>query len=162
MKKLICILLAICCCCSLALAEEANPFAPYTLTVPEGAELEESEGTYTIVSGMTRVVVIPIPRVPDENPAEAVIRLMNQFAPLAVIGEDLPTQAGFTGLMAVGDDAFGEGVDQLTAMLLSDAGDLLILSGHDLTGDEEKVNALMDALLASLTVDGEKIILTEE
>lgn len=162
MKKLICILLAICCLGSLALAEEANPFVPYTLSIPEGAALEESEGTYTIVRDTARVVVIPISRVPDASPAEAIIRMMTQFEPEAVIGEDLPLIEGFTGLTALNTDKFGKGVDQITVMLLCAQGDLLILSGYDLEGNEEALRTLLDAILEGLTVDGEKIILTKE
>ena len=157
MKKLLCILLLLTLALP-ALAEEKNPFAPYVLTAPEGAALTEHEGTYTLVSGMTRVVVIPIARVPDENPAEAVIRLMAQFEPEAVIGEDPPLAEGFTGLTALNEGKFGEGVEQITVMLLSDAGDLLILSGYDLTGDEAAVQSLLDALLSALTVNGAPVL----
>lgn len=168
MKKILCILLAIMCFTLPALAEGAplaedvNPFAPYALTAPEGVELVEAEGTYTFVSGSTRVVAMVIARVPDEKPSEAVIRMMAQFEPDAVIGEDLPTVEGFVGLHALNTDKFGSGVDCLTVMVLSSAGDLLILSGYDLEGDEEAVQALLDGLLAALTVDGVNIVLTDE
>lgn len=162
MKKLLCILLAMLMFGSLALAEEENPFAPYALTIPEGAELVENEGSWTIVDGVTRVVVMVIDRVPDENPADAVIRMMTQFEPEAVIGEDLPLAEGFTGLTALNTDKFGEGVDQITVMVLSHEGDLLILSGYDLEGDEDKVQTLLDAILNAITVDDAKIVLTEE
>lgn len=158
MKKLICILLAICCLGSLALAEEANPFAPYTLTVPEGAALEENEGTHTVVSGVTRVVAMVIPRVPDENPSEAVIRMMGQFDPQAVIGKDLALAEGFTGLTAVAEDAFGKGVHRMNVMILCAHGDLLILSGYDLSGDTQAVQTLLDALLTTLTAGDAKLL----
>lgn len=161
MKKLICILLAIFCFTLPVLAEE-NPFAPYTLSIPEGVALEESEGTYTIVRDATRVVVIPISRVPDENPAEAIVRLMAQFEPQAVIGGDLPTAAGFTGLTALNADKFGEGVDQTTIMVLSDEGELLILAGYDLTGDAESLQTLLEEILAGLTAEGAPVILTDK
>ena len=162
MKKMICILLAMLMFSSLAPAEEANPFAPYALILPDGANLEESEGTCTVVEGMTRVVVTVIDRVPDENPAEAVIRMMTQFEPEAIIGADVPAAEGFTGLTALHADRFGEGVDQLIVMVLSHEGDLLILSAYDLHGDREKAQALLDAILISLTVNDEPIVLTEE
>ena len=162
MKKMICILLTMLMLCAFAWAEEVNPFAPYALTVPEGAMLEESEGTYTVVSGVTRVVVMVIDRVPDADPAEAIVRLMTQFEPYAIIGEDIPASEGFTGLAALNAGKFGQGVDQITVMVLSHEGDLLILSAYDLNGDGEKAQSLLDAVLLSLTVNGEAIILPEE
>ena len=161
MKKLLCILLMLLMTLP-ALAQESDPFAPYALPLPEGAALEEHEGTYTVVSGMTRVVTMCISRVPDADPAEAVIRMMTQFEPSAVIGEDIPMAEGYVGLSAVNTDKFGKGVDQLTVMVLSSTGDLLILSGYDMQGDESAVQALLDALLNSLTVDGTKIVLAKE
>ena len=161
MKKLICILLAIFCFTLPVLAEE-NPFAPYTLSIPEGAALEESEGTYTIVRDATRVVVIPISRVPDAAPAEAIVRLMAQFEPQAVIGRELPTASGFTGLTALNADKFGDGMDQTTIMVLSDEGELLILSGYDLTGDAEGLQTLLEEILAGLTSEGAPVIPTDK
>lgn len=162
MKKLLCILLMLLMLPLSALAEEDSPFAPYAVAVPESVELVEHEGTFTFVYAATRVVAMVIDRVPDEKPAEAIIRMMTQFEPEAVIGEDLPMAEGFTGLTAVNADKFGEGLDQITVMVLSDGGDLLILSGYDMAGSGEHVQALMDALLAGLTADGIHILLTEE
>ena len=162
MKKIICILLAMLMLISFSIAEDVNPFAPYTLTIPKGAQLEESEGTYTVVSGLTRAVVTVIDRVPDENPAEAVIRMMAQFEPEAIIGVDVPMAEGFTGLSALHEGKFGEGVDQRIVMVLSHEGDLLILSAYDLNGDGEKAQALLDAILLGLTVNDVAIILTKE
>lgn len=161
MKKMICILLALLLFAVPVLAEGA-PFGPYALLAPEGAVVEAGEASHTFVSGMTRVVTMCISRVPDANPAEAVIRMMTQFEPSAVIGEDIPMAEGYVGLSAVNTDKFGKGVDQLTVMVLSSTGDLLILSGYDMQGDESAVQALLDALLNSLTVDGAKIVLAKE
>lgn len=168
MKKLLCILLAICGFVLPALAEgaplaeDANPFAPYVLTAPEGASLEEGEGSLTFVQGNTRVVAQVISRVPDADPAEAMLRMMTQFEPFAIIGEDLPAADGFVAVTALNADKFGDGVDMITVMVLSAEGDLLILSGYDLDGDGEKAQALLDSLLETLTVDGMNIIITEE
>lgn len=160
MKKLLCILLTLLFVLP-ALAEEASPFAPYALTAPEGAVLSAGEGAPVFVSGTTRAVAQYISRVPDEAPAEALVRLMGQFAPEAVIGEELATAEGFSGLTAIQADAFGEGIDMRIAMVLSDAGDLLILSVYDMAGDGESAATLLDALLASLTLAGERVLLTE-
>lgn len=162
MKKIICILLAILCFTLPALAEEESPFAPFTMTAPPAVTLEENEGTFTYVYGMTRVVAMVIERVPDEKPEDAVIRMMAQFEPEAVIGEDLTMAEGFVGLCALNEDKFGEDVDMLTVMVLSSEGNLLILSGHDLEGDEARVQQLLDTLLATLTVDGSRIVMAKE
>lgn len=162
MKKLLCILLIVSALILPALAEDANPFAPYVLAAPEGAVLEEGEGSLTFVEGNTRVVAQVIDRVPDADPAEAVLRMMAQFEPFAVIDGDVALAEGFVGVKALNEDKFGEGVDMITVMVLSHEGDLLILSGYDLTGDEEKARSLLDALLAALTVDGAGIVLTDE
>lgn len=166
MKRIICILLMLMTFALPALAEgaplaEETPFTPYALSAPEGVALEIGENSHTFISGVTRVVVQVIPRVPDENPAEAIIRMMAQFEPDAVLGEDIPMAEGYVGLNAVNTDKYGEGVDQLNVMVLSTTGDLLILSGYDLEGDETKVQSLLDALFASLTVDGTAIVITE-
>ena len=160
MKKICCILLMLFMALP-ALAEE-NLFAPYTLTLPEGAVLEAGEGSHTVASGLTRVVVILIPRVPDAEPAEAVLRMMAQFDPDAVLGEDLSLAEGYVGVRAMSQDKLGEGVDQLNVMVLSNTGDLLILSGYDLAGDEEKVHTLLEKLLSALAVDGQALLMTEE
>ncbi len=150
MKKILCILLMLL-LARPAFAEEA--FAPYPLTAPEGVTLEENDGTHTFVDGMTRVVAMVIPRVPDEKPAEAIIRMMTQFEPGAIIGEDIPLTEGYWGLTARNQDKFGKGVDQITVMILSGEGDLLILSGYDLSGDGEKVQALIDALIDGMKAE---------
>lgn len=161
MKRILCILLMLLICALPALAEE-NPFAPYCLTVPDSVELTETEGRFTFVHGKTRVVAMVIERVPDENLGGAIIRMMGQFEPDAVIGDDLFMAEGFVGLQAVNQDRFGEGVDQLNVMVLGSDGNLLILSGHDLEGDEEQVRLLLDTLLSTLTVDGAKIVQNKE
>ena len=160
MKKLFCILLML--LFALPVQAEENPFAPYALTAPEGAQLVENEGTHTFVNGETRVVAILIPRVPDEDPAQAVIRMMAQFEPDAVIGESLPAADGFEVLTALHEGKFGDGVDQLTVMVLSHEGDLLILSAYDLTGDREKAQALLDELVFTLTAQDVPVLLPPE
>lgn len=144
-----------------AMAEE-NPFAPYVLPVPADTALTETEGTYTFVRGTTRVVATVIERVPDASPSEAILRMMTQFDPQAILGGDLTTAEGFVGVEAVNADKFGEGLDQINVMILSADGSLLILSGYSLEGDEEQVRALLDTLLSALTAEGESIVLFPE
>ncbi len=161
MKKMLCILLMLMFAFP-ALAQDANPFAPYALTSPEGAVLEEGEGSLTFVRGSTRVVAQVIARVPDEDPAAAVIRMMTWFEPFAVIGEDLPAAEGFVGVTALNEDKFGDGVDLITVMILGSDGDLLILSAYDLGGDEEAAQLLLDELLCALTAEGQPVVTAKE
>ncbi len=163
MKRIICILLMLLFVVPVLAEGTApaaeNPFAPFTLTVPEEVTVEDGEGSRTFVHGETRVVALLIDRVPDEDPAEAVIRMMGQFDPAAVIGEDLPTVEGFSGVEAVTKDKFGPGVDALTVMILSHEGELLILSGYNMAGSEVHVRGLLDTLLSGLSVDGAPVVL---
>lgn len=158
MKRIICILLMLLFALP-ALAE--NPFAPYEIAIPDGAVLETNEGSHAIAANKTRVVVMVIPRVPDADPESALQRMVFQFDPDAVLEDALPLAEGYIGVTALSEDRFGEGVDQLNLFILSAEGDLLILSGYDLDGDEEKVQTLLDALLDHLTVHGEPIITQE-
>ena len=159
MKTIICILLMLLFAFP-AFAQE-NPFAPYEIAVPEGAVLEAGEGSHAIAADKTRVVVMVIPRVPDADPESALQRMVFQFDPDAVLEDALPLAEGYVGVTALSEDRFGEGVDQLNLFILSAEGDLLILSGYDLEGDEDKVQSLLDALLDHLTVHGEPIVTKE-
>jgi len=101
MKRIICILLMLLFAVPVlaeGISPADNPFVPFTLTVPEEVTVEDGEGSCTFVHGETRVVALLIDRVPDEDPADAVIRMMGQFDPAAVIGEDVPTAEGFSGV----------------------------------------------------------------
>ena len=160
MKRIICILLMLLFAVP-AFAQE-NPFAPYEIATPEGVTLEANEGSHTFVMGKTRVVTMFIPRVPDEDPESALQRMVFQFDPDAVLGEALPMAEGYVGVHALSEGKLGEGVDTLHIMILSASGDLLILSGYDLNGDDEAVSALLEVLLTSLTVEGTPIYITEE
>ena len=158
MKRILCILMMLLFAFPAFAAETDNPFSPYVLTAPEGVTLESNEGTHAFVSGVTRVVAMRIERVPDDDPAEAILRLMGQFEPDAEIDRELILEGGCVGLTAQNLDKFGEDMHQQNVMILSAQGDLLILSGYDLEGDDESVHALMDALLAALTLNGAPIV----
>lgn len=161
MKKMICVLLCLLLAAIPALAEE-NPFAPYVLTAPEGVQMEINEGSTAFTRGSARVLAMVIDRVPDEEPADAIIRLMAQFEPDAVQGDALALAEGYTGLTAVNEGRFGEGRDQLIVMILSDRGDLLILSAYDLSDDETQAQALLDQLLETLATEGAGPLMTKE
>ena len=160
MKRIICMLLLL--LFALPVLAEENPFAPFTIAVPEGVTLEQGESSTTFVYGTSRVVVIRIDRVPDADPKSAVLRMLGQFDKAAVVEQEIAAAEGFTAVQAISADAFGPGIDKLTIMVLSHEGDLLILSGYDLEGDETRVQALLDALLASLTVDGAGIVVPQK
>ena len=161
MKKAICILLMLLFIFP-ALAEstpaESSLLAPFSVTIPEEVALETGESSCTFIYGQARAVAVRIDRVPDENPAEAVLRLMLQFDPQAVIGEEFPTAEGFFGAQALTRDKYGAGVDALTVMILSRDGDLLILSAYDMAGSEMHVRGLLDTLLSGLTVEGVPVV----
>ena len=159
MKKLLCILMML--LFAFPVLAQENPFAPYEIALPQGAVLESSEGSYAFVMGQTRVVAMVISRVPDDDPESAVLRMMSQFDPDAVLEEVIPMAEGYVSATALSEGRFGEGVDQLNVLILSQEGELLILSGYDLEGDESKVQTLLDALLAHLTVGGESIVTKE-
>lgn len=152
------------CCLCLALvmfalpAPAESPFSPYALTTPAETQLTQKDGTFTFVRGDTRVVAMTIERVPDAAPADAVIRMMNQFDPQSVIGADIPLTEGFVGLTAVNQDVTGEGFTKTSVMVLSRDGSLLILCGYSLKKDEAQVTRLLNDLLAGLTVDGVHIV----
>ena len=157
MKRIICILLMLLFALP-ALAE--NPFAPYEIALPEGAVLEAGEGSHAIAADKTRVVVMVIPRVPDADPESALQRMVFQFDPDAVLEDAIPLAEGYVGVTALSEGRFGEGVDQLNLFILSAEGDLLILSGYDLEGDEAKVQTLLSAILHQLTTNGDPLVLT--
>lgn len=159
-KQLVCILLMLLFALP-AIAEEAAPLAPYALTAPEDAECVTNEEVVTFVRDTSRVVAQSISRVPDESPAEAIIRMMGQFDAEAIIGDDLAVMEGCVGLTATHADQFGEGVDVQIVMVLSAEGDLLILSAYDMAGDTESAARLLDALLDSLTLNGEGVLLPQ-
>lgn len=158
MKRMICILLMLLFAFP-ALAE--NPFAPYEITVPQGAQLVANEGSHTVVDGLTRVVVMVISRVPDADPEIALTRMVSQFDPDAVLGEDIPLIEGFVGVHALSEGKLSAGVDTLHALILSRAGELLILSAYDLEGDETKAQSLLDTLLSTLAAEGCTIVTKE-
>lgn len=170
MKKLIALLLVL--MCLPALAEPAeSPLAPFRLTAPAGVTVQEGAGgasmAYVHENGTTRVVAMVVSRVPDEtgDHASELRRLMAQFAPEAQSGTPLTLTAGFHGLKAVTPDALegveGSLVDQVTVMVLWQTAlraELLILSGYDMAGDAAAAEKLIDALLASATVNDAPVL----
>lgn len=178
MKKLIALLLALLLCLP-ALAESADvsgALAPFAITTPDDVTAQLAPGgtsvTFAHGNGSTRVVAMVLSRVPDENGdhAAGLERLMEQFAPGAQDFTHLSLTPGLHGLMAVTPGALegvnGTQVDQVTVMVLwqtSLRGELLILSGYDMTGATDRTNAMINMLLRSATVNDAPVVpLTEE
>ncbi len=148
-------------CASLPAGAEESALSPYDLARPDGVTVTVNEGSLTYVLGQTRAVAQVISRVPDEDPADALPRLMAQFDPDAVFGPDLTLAEGFFGMTAVTAGKYGEGVDLHTAMVLRE-GELLILSAYDMSGDPDAAAALLDLLLQAVSLDGTPILLPPE
>jgi len=172
MKKLLAMLLALTLAAVLpAMAEtveipapeEASPLSPFELAIPDAWQVELNGASVTFVSGNTRVVAMVISRVGDveADHMASLATLMSQFSPEAQSPLTLTLTPGFYGLQTVTVDALegaGEGnlVDQLTVMVLWQTalqGELLILSGYDMNGDNAAVQAMLDTLLSSATVN---------
>ena len=106
-----------------------SALAPFNVVLPEDAHVEMAEGRITLVRGDSRVVAMVISRVPDKNPAAALPILMQDFDPKTSETMDFDSQPGFCILGGVVNDAFDDGEDKITLMVLADSGELLILSG---------------------------------
>jgi hypothetical protein len=148
--------------------------APYAFALPQDVSvLPPSATSVTFVhgNGSTRVVAQVVHRVSDKDGDHIaeLERLLSFFAPSAGDPLLLPLAPGFCGLQAVApyalEGAGTERVDQVTVMIhwqTGDQGELLILSGYDMAGDEEKAQALLDMVLAKVKVQGEPVFITEE
>ena len=176
MTRLFSLLLAfslVLCACSLAEAtdtptESPSPtpaltavpdsaLAPFNVTLPEDAHVEMTEGRIALVQGDSRVVAMVISRVPDEDPAAALPVLMQDFDPKTDETMDFDALPGFHILGGVVSDAFGEGEDKLTLMVLADSGELLIFSGYSMTQDHHALYLFLTALLEATTMNGDAV-----
>ena len=156
MKKLILVVLCLLLAAPCAFAAD-HAFGPYEVTLPDGAAMEDTDGVYAIVRGNTRVVALHIDRVPDEDPAAALVRMLPLYDASAVLTGTLSLADGCCGITALSANRLGEGIDQLTCMLLRE-GELFILAGYDMQGDEQAVTALLNELLRGVTVAGVSIV----
>lgn len=179
MKKVLAILLSLLLCLSAA-AEAPQQEQPLELLAPFAFDLP-AEVTATLAlgdasvsfvheNGTTRVVGMVLSRVPDENGDHAaeLQRLMAQFAPNAQEGTPLALTAGCHGLMAVTPGALegtnGARVDQVTIMVMWQTalqGELLILSGYDMSGETECTQAMLNLLLRAATVNDAPVVPVE-
>ena len=124
--------------------------------------MERAEGRSTLVRGDSRVVALVIPRVPDEDPAAALPILMQDFDPKTSETMDFDAQPGFCILGGVVNDAFGDGEDKITLMVLADSGELLILSGYNLARDHHALYLFLTELLENVSMDGAAVYVKEE
>lgn len=139
-----------------------SALAPFNVILPDDTHVEMAEGRITLVQGDSRVVAMVISRVPDENPAAALPVLMQDFDPKTSETMDFDAQPGFCILGGVVNDAFGDGEDKITLMVLADSGELLILSGYNLAQDHHALYLFLMELLENVSMDGAAVYVKEE
>ncbi len=139
-----------------------SALAPFNVILPDDTHVEMAEGRITLVQGDSRVVAMVISRVPDEDPAAALPVLMQDFDPKTSETMDFDAQPGFCILGSVVNDAFGDGEDKITLMVLADSGELLILSGYNLAQDHHALYLFLTELLENVSMDGAAVYVKEE
>ncbi len=139
-----------------------SALAPFNVILPDDTHVEMAEGRITLVQGDSRVVAMVISRVPDEDPAAALPVLMQNFDPKTSETMDFDAQPGFCILGGVVNDAFGDGEDKITLMVLADSGELLILSGYNLAQDHHALYLFLMELLENVSMDGAAVYVKEE
>ena len=139
-----------------------SALAPFNVILPDDTHVEMAEGRITLVQGDSRVVAMVISRVPDEDPAAALPVLMQDFDPKTSETMDFDAQPGFCILGGVVNDAFGDGEDKITLMVLADSGELLILSGYNLSRDHHALYLFLTELLENVSMDGAAVYVKEE
>lgn len=139
-----------------------SALAPFNVVLPDDTHVEMAEGRITLVQGDSRVVAMVISRVPDEDPAAALPVLMRDFDPKTSETMDFDAQPGFCILGGVVNDAFGDGEDKITLMVLADSGELLILSGYNLAQDHHALYLFLMELLENVSMDGAAVYVAED
>lgn len=139
-----------------------SALAPFNVILPDDTHVEMAEGRITLVQGDSRVVAMVISRVPDEDPAAALPVLMQDFDPQTSETMDFDAQPGFCILGGVVNDAFGDGEDKITLMVLADSGELLILSGYNLAQDHHALYLFLMELLENVSMDGAAVYVAED
>lgn len=139
-----------------------SALAPFNVVLPDDTHVEMTEGRITLVQGDSRVVAMVISRVPDEDPAAALPVLMQDFDPKTSETMDFDAQPGFCILGGVVNDAFDDGEDKITLMVLADSGELLILSGYNLAQDHHALYLFLTELLENVSMDGAAVYVKEE
>lgn len=144
------------------IAVPESALAPFNVVLPDDTHVEMADGRITLVQGDSRVVAMVISRVPDEDPAAALPVLMQDFDPKTSETMDFDAQPGFCILGGVVNDAFGDGEDKITLMVLADSGELLILSGYNLAQDHHALYLFLMELLENVSMDGAAVYVKEE
>lgn len=134
-------------------------FAPFNLLLPEGAHVEMTDSRVTLVKDSSRVVAILLSRVADEDPDAAIATLMQEFDSNTSETISFTAEEGFSVLAGVVYNAFDEGEDKITLMILSSEGPLLILSGYNLDKDHHTLYLFLTSLLENITYDGQAVYL---
>ena len=139
-----------------------SALAPFNVILPEDAHVEMTEGRITLVQGDSRVVAMVISRVPDDDPAAALPVLMQDFDPKTSETMAFDAQPGFYILGGVVNDAFGDGEDKITVMVLAESGELLILSGYNLAQDHHALYLFLTELLENTSMEGNAVYVIED
>lgn len=139
-----------------------SALAPFNVVLPDDTHVEMAEGRITLVQGDSRVVAMVISRVPDEDPAAALPVLMQDFDPKTSETMDFDAQPSFCILGGVVNNAFGDGEDKITLMVLADSGELLILSGYNLARDHHALYLFLTELLENVSMDGAAVYVGED
>ena len=159
MKRILPLVLALAMLMTTALAESSLSYTLecFELTVPEDVAVEEYDVSMTVVRDHTRIVVQVIPQELSEDGQEQVRGLMPIYSEDMSDVTDMAVIEGVYGAMGLIEDRFGEGVDEVPVLLLTD-GRLLILSGYNFDGDTQAVRTLLTELLSGLTLNGEPVL----
>ena len=159
MKRILLLALTLTMLMTAALAESSLSYtlACFELTVPEDVTVEEYDASMTVVRDQTRIVVQVIPQELSEDGQEQIRGLMPIYNENMADVTDMAVIEGVYGAMGLIEDRFGEGIDEVPVLLLTD-GKLLILSGYDFDGDTQAVRTLLTELLSGLTLNGEPVL----
>ena len=87
---------------------------------------------------------------------------MQDFDPKTSETMDFDAQPGFCILGGVVNDAFDDGEDKITLMVLADSGELLILSGYNLARDHHALYLFLTELLENASMDGAAVYVAED
>ena len=130
------------------------------IVLPEGTEPRTVQATRKITDqGIAKVTLLGNPDEVKKVAAETGTDLtgVEIIDPKTSETMDFDAQPGFCILGGVVNDAFGDGEDKITLMVLADSGELLILSGYNLARDHHALYLFLTALLEATTMDGDAV-----
>lgn len=156
MMKRVCILLLALLLPVTAALSERLALDDYAIPLPEDVLVEESETMVALVRGSTRLVAQAFPQAMEEDPAAQVLTLMTVYSAQSADVQSLTMIPGVYGARGVIRNSFGEGEDQLFALILSESG-LLVLSAYDLAKDNHRADRLLMEILQGTTLLSESV-----